>query len=161
MDDVLALCQGLPEQQFAPGEALLWEGSRSGQLFVLIEGVVQVERDGVALVHLSEPGIFLGEISALLGVDHSASVVAATPTRCHVIENAAITLADHPELLAAVARLLARRVNAMSSYLVDVKRQYGGEDGHLGMMDEVLSQLMSVRPLSIQPGSAREDMPDY
>jgi CRP/FNR family cyclic AMP-dependent transcriptional regulator len=161
VDDVLALCQGLPEQRYAPGEALLGEGTRSGRLFVLIEGAVQVERERVAIVHLEEPGIFLGEISALLGVAHGASVVATAPTRCHVIEDAATSLADHPELLGAVARLLARRLNAMTTYLVDIKRQYGGEDGHLGMMDEVLSQLMSVRPLSIQPGSAREDQPDY
>jgi hypothetical protein len=29
------------------------------------------------------------------------------------------------------------------------------------MMDEVLSELMSMRPTSVEPGSERSDVPDY
>lgn len=128
---------------------------------MLIEGEVSIRRQGVAFVHLREPGIFLGEISALLGTRHNTSVVAEVPTRCYVIDNAAAALAQHPDLLVGVARLLARRLSALTAYLVDIKRQYRGEDGHLALMDQVLSQLMSVQPVAIEPGSAREDVPDY
>ena len=161
MDGVLALCGGVPEQVFAPGEALLGQGATSGRLLVLVEGEVGVYRQGVLVVRLSQPGEILGELSALLGTGHTASVVALVPTRCHVIADAATALAEHPDLLMAVARLLARRLQAVTAYLVDIKRQYGGEDGHLGMMDQVLSALMNVKPLPIEPGSDREDMPDY
>ena len=161
MNDVLSLCRGLPEQLFQPGEELISEGEQSGRLLVLIEGAVSVSRGGVQVVRLDEPGIFLGEIAALLGAGHSATVVAVTPTRCHVIDDAVTAMSGHPDLLLAVARLLARRLNALTSYLVDIKRQYGGEDGHLGMMDKVISELMSVRPVTIEPGSARPDQPDY
>jgi CRP/FNR family cyclic AMP-dependent transcriptional regulator len=159
--DVFSLSQGLPERRFAAGEELLGEGTHSGQLLVLIEGVVSVRRQGVAFVHLRDPGVFIGEIAALLGRAHTASVVAETPTRCYVIENAATNLAEHPDLLLGVARLLAQRLSALTAYLVDIKRQYGEEDGHLALMDEVLTQLMSLQPVTIEPGSARPDVPDY
>ena len=158
---MLSLCRGLPERSFAQGEDLLGEGGQSGELLVLIQGEVSIRRQGVAIAHLREPGIFLGEISALLGGAHSATVVAEAPTRCHVIDDAASALAQHPELLVGVARLLARRLSALTAYLVDIKRQYGEADGHLALMDQVLSELMSVQPLVIEPGSAREDQPDY
>ena len=158
---MLSLCRGLPERSFAQGEELLGEGGQSGQLLVLIEGEVSIRRQGFPIAHLREPGIFLGEISALLGSAHSASVVAEAPTRCHVIDDAATALARYPELLIGVARLLARRLSALTAYLVDIKRQYGEANGHLALMDQVLSELMSVQPLVIEPGSAREDQPDY
>src|SRR5262245_1518480 len=125
MNDVLALCRGLPERQFAPGEDLLGEGMHSGRLPVLIGGEVGVRRQRVSVVHLREPGIFLGEMAALLGIPHSATVTAVAPTRCYVVDDAASALADHPGLLLGVARLLARRLNALTAYLVDIKRQYG------------------------------------
>lgn len=161
MDDVFRLCQGLPERHYVPGEELLAEGTSSGRLLVLIEGSVSVRRQGVPLLHLGEPGIFLGEIAAVLGGNHSASVVAETPTRCYVVEQAASALAEHPELLLAVAKLLAWRLNTVTGYLVDIKRQYGDDGGHLSLMDQVLSQMMSSKPVTIEPGSARDDVPDY
>lgn len=161
MDDVFQLCDGLPERTFGAGEELLAEGTSSGRLLVLIDGEVSVRRQGVPLLHLGEPGIFLGEIAAVLGGNHSASVVAETPTRCYVVEQAASALAEHPDLLLAVARLLAWRLNTVTGYLVDIKRQYGEDGGHLSLMDQVLSQMMSSKPVGIEPGSAREDVPDY
>jgi len=44
-----------------------------------------------------------------------------------------------------VARLLARRLDSLSKYLIDVKRQYEGHD-HLGMVDEVIEALMHLPP---------------
>jgi hypothetical protein len=44
-----------------------------------------------------------------------------------------------------VARLLARRLDSLNKYLVDVKAQYEGHD-HLGMVDEVLEALMHRHP---------------
>jgi len=44
-----------------------------------------------------------------------------------------------------VARLLARRLDFLSKYLIDVKRHYEGHD-HLGMVDEVIEALMHLPP---------------
>jgi CRP/FNR family transcriptional regulator, cyclic AMP receptor protein len=161
MDDVLSLCAGLPIRTFAPGEVLLAEGSPGGAMYVLVRGAVEVRKDGGTLVRIDDPGAFLGEISALLGVPRSADVVAVEATEVRVIEDPTAVLAAEPELVLAIARLLAHRLRAVTSYLADLKRQYGGAGGHLGLMDQVLSELTAMRRTSLAPGSEREDVPDY
>ena len=44
-----------------------------------------------------------------------------------------------------MAELLARRLTALTKYLIDVKRQYDGHD-HIGMVDDVLGTLMHLQP---------------
>jgi hypothetical protein len=41
--------------------------------------------------------------------------------------------------------LLARRLDALNKYLVDVKQQFEGHD-HIGMVDEVLDTLLHRQP---------------
>lgn len=155
MDDILAQCQELPEREFTAGEDLLAEGERSGEIHVLVDGVVGIEVHGVLVKRVSEPGAFLGEVAALLGTTHSARVVALSPTRTRVMS--ASVIAGNPELLLAMARLLAARLHAMTGYLVDLKEQYADSEGHLSVMADVLSELTAARPVRITPGSARDD----
>jgi CRP-like cAMP-binding protein len=159
VDDILALCADLPEREFEVGEVLLAEGSRSGEIYVLIEGTVGIEVGGNLVKRISDPGAFLGEISALLGTTHSARVVAISATRTKVMPAVAAT--TNPELLLGMARLLAARLQAMTGYLADLRHQYADSDTHLGLMAEVLSELTSVRPSGVTFGSSRSDQPDY
>lgn len=155
MDEILAQCQGLPEREFAAGEDLLVEGEHSGEIHVLIAGVVAIEVHGVLVKRVSEPGAFLGEIAALLGTTHSARVVALEPCRTWVMSESVI--AESPGLVLAMARLLAARLQGMTGYLVDLKEQYADSEGHLSVMADVLSELTAARPVRITPGSARDD----
>jgi CRP/FNR family cyclic AMP-dependent transcriptional regulator len=159
VDDILALCADLPERVFSSGAVLLAEGSRTGEIHVLVEGTVGIEVGGVLVKRVSEPGAFLGEMSALLGTTHSARVVALTESRTKVMPAAQATA--NPELLLGMARLLAARLHAMTGYLADLRTQYADSDTHLALMADVLSELTSARPVSVTPGSARPDQPDY
>jgi CRP/FNR family transcriptional regulator, cyclic AMP receptor protein len=161
MDDVLALCGDLPVRTFDPGEVLLAEGARGAAMYILVAGRVEVRKGSVTVTSVSEPGAFLGEMAALLGTPTSADVVAVAPTEVLVVEDAAASIVDDPQLTLAIARLLARRLQAVTSYLGDLKRQYAEVDGHLAMMDTVLSELTSMRPREIEAGSERDDVPDY
>jgi CRP/FNR family transcriptional regulator, cyclic AMP receptor protein len=161
MNDVLALCADLPTRTLAAGEVLLTEGSSGRTMYVLIRGAVEVRKDGGTLVRIDEPGAFVGEISALLGVPRSADVVAVEPSEVRVLADPTAALAAEPELVLAIARLLAHRLRAVTSYLTDLRRQYGGAGGHLALMDQVLSELTAMRTTSLAPGSEREDVPDY
>lgn len=156
---MLDLCRDLQVRHVAAGEELLGEGARTGLTFVLVEGVVAIEAGGFLIKRVSEPGAVLGEISALLDIPHTARAVAVEPSSVYVL--AAADLTAEPALLLAVARLLATRVHGLTSYLVDLRRQYGDEETHLGLMAEVLSELTGVRPGAVRPGSERDDVPDY
>ncbi|MGQ0624387.1 MAG: cyclic nucleotide-binding domain-containing protein [Sporichthyaceae bacterium] len=159
MDEVLTLCQELPERTFAPDADLLAEGERSGEIHVLLSGTVGIESHDVLIKRVSEPGSFLGEISALLGGTHSARVFALTAVRTKVMR--ADTVTENPALLLAMARLLAARLQAITGYLVDLRTQYADYEGHLAIMADVLSELTSARPVTISRGSDRDDVYEH
>ncbi|MGA0570349.1 Crp/Fnr family transcriptional regulator [Variovorax sp. VNK109] len=161
---VLSLCARLPAIDVAPGEVFVQEGVHTGRLYVLESGTAEVVSAGVRVVAVSEPGSFLGEISALLGSPPTASVAAVGACRLRVLENADAVVQSDAAFTHAIAMLLARRLQAVTAYLVDIKRQYGEGDTHLALMDQVLANLMTLQArkgLALAPGSERADVPDY
>jgi CRP-like cAMP-binding protein len=155
MESVLTLCQGLPERRFAAGEVILTEGERTGRLFVLIEGEVEILK-GPYQVHVaSEPGAVFGEISALLDIPHTATARTTAPTRAYVVDTADAFLRSHQELAYWVSKLLAQRLHGMTTYLVDLKAQFEDQDDHLGMVEEVLGALLHQQDEGFVPGSDR------
>ena len=48
-----------------------------------------------------------------------------------------------------------QRLNAMTSYLADLKAQFHDRSDHLGMVDEVLESLMHHQDDEVLPGSDR------
>jgi CRP/FNR family transcriptional regulator, cyclic AMP receptor protein len=162
MNDVLSLCGRLPERQVPAGARLIEEGVPMGRVYVLRSGGFEVVRNGVRVIAITEPGAFLGEISALLGTPPMADVVAMQDSVVHVIEDASAVARRNPELTFAIAQLLARRLQAVTSYLVDIKTQYADTDTHLGLMDQVLANLMAMQQAGgARRGSERGDVPDY
>ena len=161
MNVVLAMCSDLPELHLAVRDVLIEEGARADRMFVLKSGAFEVVRNGVRVVMIEEPGAFMGEISVLLGSTATANVVAVRDSTGHVVENASSAVQRRPELTYAIAHLLARRLSALTAYLVDVKRQYADSNTHLMMMDEVLANLIAMQSTEFVAGSQREDVPDY
>jgi CRP-like cAMP-binding protein len=161
MNDVLALCRQFREIHLITGEILIQESVQTNRLYVLASGAFEVVRNGVRVVEISEAGAFLGEISALLGSPPTATLLATRDSRVYLIEDATASVRTHPELTFAIAQLLARRLSAVTAYLVDIKRQYADSNTHLGLMDQVLANLMAMTPAVHQPGSERSDVPDY
>jgi CRP-like cAMP-binding protein len=141
---------------FAPGAVLLAEGQTSGLLFVLIEGEVEILKGDFQINLVSDPGAIFGEISVLLGIPHMASVRAVTPCSLHVIEGGAAFLQSHQEIAYQLSKLLAQRLHGLTTYLVDLKRQFEHRDDHLGMVDEVLETLAHQQARTFEPGSDRD-----
>ena len=145
MADFLELVRGLKTQDYAPGEIVMEQSSASGPLLVLIDGEVEILRDEVRVARTAQAGAVFGEMSVLLGCAHTATVMALKPSRFAIIENPRQFLTSSATASFHVASLLARRLDALNKYLVDVRRQYEGHD-HLGMVDEVLETLMHRQP---------------
>ena len=66
------------------GYRLLDQGSFPHEFFVILEGTVDITKDGVPLATLGR-GEILGEIALLENERRTASVVAATPVRAAVM----------------------------------------------------------------------------
>jgi CRP/FNR family cyclic AMP-dependent transcriptional regulator len=143
--NILQHCQGQPEQLYDAGETLLEEGASSdGYLLILVSGVVEIVKNGdVAVATVSEPGSPLGEMSLLVRSPHSATARAVTPVRCLRIPDGYAFLHAHPEVLFAIARLLALRLCSATAYLADVKKQVDTTDeASLALLDQVLETLI-------------------
>lgn len=129
----------LRREWFAPGMALIEQGGRSGRLFVLKEGEVEIERDGQFIASIKQPGAIFGEMSVLLERNHSASVRAVTGVEVLAIDNALAVLEQHPAWLLQIARLLADRLNATTAKLTALE-QRDARDDHLVLPHHVMSQ---------------------
>jgi CRP/FNR family cyclic AMP-dependent transcriptional regulator len=157
----LELAADLPRRTVAAGEVLLAEGNVGGTLFILIDGALRIEKDGVPIATIAEPGICVGEMSLLLDVPATADVVAPPPSTVAFAVDARSMLSQHPDLALALARLLATRVQRMTTYLVDLQNQYADHGGGLGMVDVVLSSLMHKPGTRSELGSERDPHPEY
>lgn len=149
-------CQDLPVIRFEPGEILLAEGETSGRLFVLVEGAVEILKGDFQINIVGDRGAILGEMSVLLGMPHMATVRAMTPCAVLVSENASDFLNARPEITYLVAQLLAQRLHGVTTYLVDLKRQFQDEGNHLGVVDEILESLVHEQRQAFTPGSDRD-----
>jgi CRP/FNR family cyclic AMP-dependent transcriptional regulator len=150
MTGILQLIADHKTRAFAPGDTVMEQGAPSGPLLVLVEGEVEILCEDVRVGKSSQPGTVFGEMSVLLGSAHTATVRALKPSRFAVVENPRQFLASSADASLHVATLLASRLDKLSKYLVDVKRQYEGHD-HLGMVDEVLETLMHRQPRPPSP----------
>ncbi len=162
MDTFLSLAQGYPRRSLEAGDRLIVDGEATGSLFVLIEGSLRIEKAGVAIAVLTEPGACVGEMSLLLDVRATADVVAGDGSSVvAVIDDARSILESEPGLTLALARLLAERLQTMTTYLVDIKHQYADHEGGLGMVDVVLGSLMQRSGTRSALGSVRDPEPEY
>ncbi len=155
------LARGLPRWSVEAGEVLLVDGDAVHALYVLLEGALRIEKEGMPIATVTEPAACVGEMSLLLGVSATADVVASEPSVVAVIENAPAMLEDEPRLPLALARLLAARLHVMTTYLADIKQQYADHEGGLGMVDVVLGSLMRSSAARSELGSKRHPNPEY
>ena len=153
---LLALCSDLPVEDVPTGEVLISEGSEPTRMYVLRSGAVVVKRDATAIARIDSPGAILGEMSIVLGKPATATVVAESDVTVHVVDDPETFLMQRPGAALAVLRTTAARLDGLTQYLVDVKQQYAGMDGHMGMVDQILDTLVHHQAPAARTGSLRD-----
>jgi CRP-like cAMP-binding protein len=76
-DELAVVSRFFQERQASPGSRLTVQGASGYFFFVIEDGVVEVERDGLLLTTLG-PGDFFGEMAILTGERRNATVTAAS-----------------------------------------------------------------------------------
>lgn len=161
LDPILDAASGLREISFADGEDVLIEGESEGRLLILLAGTVEVSREAILVSLIDEPGAVFGEVAALLSAPASATVRARGECVFRVCDDPRGFLEAHPQAALAVAELLARRLDRLTRYLVDVRSQYADRTDHLAMVDVVLESLSHHQGPPPDPGSDRESEAPY
>ena len=155
-DEVLSLTASEAERTLVAGEVLFGQGIGDRRsIAVLVDGRLRVELDGSLLSEITVPGAFVGEISALLGTERTATVVAESPCTVRMIGDPDAFFETNPRLALELARQLAARLQRLLVYLSDVRSQYADDDGQRSIVDSVLGTLASRPPVDIDPGSDR------
>jgi CRP-like cAMP-binding protein len=97
------------------GEVLCKEGQLGREFFVIIDGEVEVTKDGKQLA-VRRGGEFFGEIALLEHIPRTATVTARTPLRFFVLTRRDFQqlLRDNPGVELKILRALARRLLQVS-----------------------------------------------
>lgn len=160
---IFALTEGLPEVEYATGDVVIEEGTRTGSIWILVSGSVNVRRGSTAISTNSQPGSVFGDISLLLGQPHGATVEAAEPTVMRYAVDGVHLFDQYAGFSRMVATGLASRLDSLTVYLADLKQQYGAAPG-IAMVSDVLRHL-AAQPASsapaVRPVSARDPDPEY
>ena len=123
---ILDACDPSNKLNLEKGTVLLKEGTRSGFLYVLAVGSVEVLRGQVVVASTAEAGAIFGEMSMLLGTAHTATVRASSDCVVYAFADAAAYLRAHPEFNFEIARLLAQRLREATSTIVDLNESVRG-----------------------------------
>ena len=111
----------LPQVTYRTGDTVLGAGLNTGRLLILKSGAVVILKDSVEIARVGQTGAVLGELSALLGQPHIADVRALVDSQFHVADGG--VLEKDPMALLHVARMLARRLVAADTGIVELKKQ--------------------------------------
>jgi CRP/FNR family transcriptional regulator len=106
------------ERRFLTGELLWSEGDPSEGIALVLEGkvrVVRVSGGRQTVIHSGEAGATLGEVPFFTGDRYPATAVAAEPTRCLFLTQAAVAeaMAADPRLAIFFLRRLSLRVQSL------------------------------------------------
>ena len=157
---LLTLLAYLPEVELDSGQVVVHEGGSGGAIWVLISGALQVRKGDMQVNTITHPGAVVGEIAVLLGTGHGATVETTAPSRLRCAADGHALLA-HPDVARLIAVGLAERLNFVTSYLADLKNQYGAEAPGLSMVSDVLTRLAQRQQPAVRTGSVREPDPEY
>ena len=146
MASILDQIKEYPTCRFEAGETIVEQGATTGKLFFLVEGAVEIVKDGVRICVAREPGAVLGEMSVFLQAPHVASGRALEDTVFHVVDDARQAMKNNPALCFHVCGIMAGRLISLVEYLVDVKQQYTGQEQPLGMVEGALQSLLRRQP---------------
>ena len=142
----LAALQSLPLISVATGQVVIEQGQPLKGIYFLESGEFEVLKNGVLIAEIFQAGAVLGEMSWLLDTTPTATVRAITPCTCRLAADPENFMRQNPEVTLHVAVTLARRLDSLSRYLVDIKNQFMDRADHLGIIDEVLDSLLHKQP---------------
>jgi CRP-like cAMP-binding protein len=110
-----ALLEHSIEKQYTTGEILWSTGDRSEGLTLVLEGRIRIVRGSGGrqlVIHSGEPGATLGEVPFFTGGRYPATAIAAEPSRCLFLPEAAVrrAIAVEPALAFFFLNRLSQRI---------------------------------------------------
>jgi CRP-like cAMP-binding protein len=129
-----------PIEAYQAGETVLARGTSTGKLLVMIDGSVEVVREGTRIAEIAEPGAVFGELGLLLDQPHTADVRTLAPSTFYVADGRTILRGD-PTVTLYVAAVLAQRLATVNRYLVEVRTRMAQTDQPRRLFEDTLDNI--------------------
>jgi CRP-like cAMP-binding protein len=137
LDDVLNSSSYI---QCEPGDKIIEEGTIDSRIYILLSGVVAVNKDGKDLTYIRRPGEVFGEMAVVNQERRSTNVVAVEETVCLAVDQKFLQdikpRDEYPAFYAAmfefIARVTAGRLQATSRRLAEVEMELNALKEKLG-----------------------------
>ena len=128
LDDVLNSSSYI---QCEPGDKIITEGTIDSRIYILLSGVVAVNKDGKDLTYIKRPGEVFGEMAVVNQERRSTNVVAVEKTVCLAVDQKFLQdikpKDEYPAFYAAmyefIARVTAGRLQATSRRLAELEAE--------------------------------------
>ncbi len=116
-DELDAVGRTATELQLEPGKILMKEGEVAHDMVVVLEGTLEVTRDGEHIADIG-PGGFAGEMALLTRTTRNSTVRAKTPISVLHIDGRSFSslLEDVPQIAVKMLPVVAGRVTANSDH---------------------------------------------
>src|SRR5687768_1400574 len=137
---ILEAAANLPVTVLAPRSVLVAGGARTGKLYILKSGDLEIVREGSVVASFGEPGDVVGEMSFLLEQPHSATVRSRMGAEVHVVDDPIAFLDANPAVSRHIARSLALRLEKTTALLIDLRAQMKERQDH-EMADKIFALL--------------------
>jgi CRP/FNR family cyclic AMP-dependent transcriptional regulator len=138
MSAILEAAANYPVTVIGPRGVLVKEGDKTGKLYVLASGDLEIVRDGSLVASMGEAGDLVGEMSVLLDQPHTATVRSRMGANVHVIDDPDAFMDANPSVARHIAGLLAIRLQKTTALLVDMRTQAKERDDHV-MFDKIFA----------------------
>lgn len=131
LDDVLDSSSYI---QCEPGDAIILEGAIDSRIYILLQGEVDVCKEGKILATIGRTGEVFGELAVVNQDRRSATVVAKTSALCLAVDQKFLQdikpREEHPSFYAAlfefIARITANRLESTTRRLAGIEVELKG-----------------------------------
>jgi CRP/FNR family transcriptional regulator, cyclic AMP receptor protein len=132
LEQIRVLTSHLEEEHYLPGEAIIFEGDFSQELYILMSGRVRIAKDyggpyEYTLVVLTQ-GDFFGDMAIFESAPRSATAVAEEESELLVLSSEKFkqTIYQKPEMVFEIFRELSARLRRREEYAASARLQKDG-----------------------------------
>ena len=104
---------------FKTDEIIIKEGERGKGFYILQTGTLEVQKDGLEIAKITEPGTIFGEMSDILNEPRTCTIVAkANSYVIHIPKNIDEIVDTYPSIAKKLIVMLARRLEDTTKNLL-------------------------------------------
>ncbi|KAJ3026971.1 UNVERIFIED_CONTAM: anaphase-promoting complex subunit Hcn1 [Siphonaria sp. JEL0065] len=119
------IAETLDRKSYAPGERICEQGDSGDEMFLLLEGRVSIQRDGVLVGYLNE-GTYFGELAMFTDIQKTETKIALTNCQCRVLKRGQLLkiLDDFPDLCEKLVAYYNTKMAAIAAAVADQPQEY-------------------------------------